>query len=201
MKRILVTGSSGFIGFSLTKSLLEDGYKVFGIDNHSDYYDTKLKFARKDQLNEYKNFEFSLFDIKEYTNLFNCLKSFEPELIIHLAAQPGVRYSISNPREYINSNVIGFFNVLEACKELKITKVIYASSSSVYGSNNQIPFSIHDKVDKPKNLYAATKKTNELFANAYSELFGISLVGLRFFTVYGPFGRPDMAIFSFTKIF
>jgi len=196
---ILVTGAAGFIGFHLAKKLLEQGTKVIGYDNVNDYYDVNLKYMRLDLLKEYPNFIFikgDLADKKAVTELF---EQYIPNVVVNLAAQAGVRYSIENPQAYIDSNIIGFFNILEACRNYPVEHLVYASSSSVYGNQEKIPFSTDDKVDNPISLYAATKKTNELMAYTYSHLYDIPTTGLRFFTVYGPYGRPDMAYFSFTK--
>lgn len=196
---ILVTGAAGFIGYHLTKSLLEDGSNVIGIDILNDYYDITLKNERLTILNRYKNFTFYRENIMESDKL-NCIfKKHRPQIVINLAAQAGVRYSIDNPRSYIDSNVVGFFNVLEACRHYPVEHLIFASSSSVYGNQEQVPYAVSDNVDYPISLYAATKKSNELMAFTYSHLFNIPVTGLRFFTVYGPFGRPDMAYFSFSN--
>ena len=197
--RILITGSAGFIGYHLTKSFLEDGYEVYGIDNLNDYYDTKLKKSRLNILKDYKNFSFKELDISNYNDLEKIIKSFEPQRIVNLAAQAGVRYGILNPKAYLESNMIGFYNILELCKHYDIEGLIYASSSSVYGGNKSIPFNTTHKTEKPLSLYAATKKSNELMAYAYNSLFNINVTGLRYFTVYGPWGRPDMAYYLFTE--
>ncbi len=203
-KKILVTGAAGFIGSHLSKRLLDMGCMVTGLDNVNDYYDVKLKYCRLDMLKKYEKFSFYKMDL---TNTENLNKLFDEEgfdIVVNLAAQPGVRYSITNPEAYINSNIIGFFNILEACRHSYdngcrgVEHLVYASSSSVYGSNEKIPYSTQDKVDNPVSLYAATKKSNELMAHAYSKLYNIPSTGLRFFTVYGPMGRPDMAYFGFT---
>ena len=197
-KRILVTGSAGFIGFHLAKSLLDDGFEVLGIDNLNNYYDPKLKHARIDLLTPYENFTFSKLDIADFDSLTQTFQSFKPDKVVNLAAQAGVRYSLENPHAYIQANVAGFMNILECCRHNKVKGLIYASSSSVYGGNTKIPFSVGDRVDNPVSLYAATKKTNELIAYTYSHLYGLHTTGLRYFTVYGPWGRPDMAMFLFT---
>ena len=197
--KILVTGSAGFIGFHLSKSLLDDGYEVLGIDNINDYYDPKLKLARLDQLKPYKNFKFEKVDIADRESITQSFQSFKPNKVINLAAQAGVRYSIENPYAYVRSNLVGFLNIIELCRHNDVEGFIYASSSSVYGGNTKTPFSVDDRVDNPISLYAASKKSNELIANAYSHLYGLHTTGLRYFTVYGPWGRPDMAMFIFTK--
>lgn len=198
-RRYLITGAAGFIGFYLAKKLLEQGCKVIGVDNINDYYDVKLKYARLENLYSFDNFTFIKADIadKEMTN--NLFVEYKPDIVINLAAQAGVRYSIDNPDVYIHSNIIGFFNILEACRYNSVEHLIYASSSSVYGSNKKVPFEETDFVDHPVSLYAVTKKSNELMAYTYSHLYKIPTTGLRFFTVYGPMGRPDMAYFSFTN--
>ena len=199
MQKILITGAAGFIGYHLSRSLLEDGIIVFGIDSLNNYYDTDLKEQRLKRLKSFKNFTFKKIDLIDEKKLNNVFLNFNPSIVIHLAAQAGVRYSIENPRAYLDSNLIGFHNVIEQCRRCKINKLIYASSSSIYGLNEKIPFSVNDKTDYPVSLYGATKKSNELVAHAYSHLYGVKTIGLRFFTVYGPWGRPDMAYFSFTK--
>lgn len=204
---ILVTGSSGFIGSNLCKALLEqfDNVKIIGIDNMNDYYDVSLKEYRLSQLQKYSNYIFIKGDISDKALINEVFEKYQPSVVVNLAAQAGVRYSITNPDAYINSNVIGFFNILEACRHSSdngkkgVEHLVYASSSSVYGSNKKVPYSTDDKVDNPVSLYAATKKSNELFAHAYSKLYNIPSTGLRFFTVYGPAGRPDMAYFKFTN--
>lgn len=196
-KLILITGSAGFIGFHLSKKYLDNGYFVVGIDNLNSYYDPKLKKDRLKILSEYKNFTFILGDISNNVSI-DKLKQYKFDLIINLAAQAGVRYSLTNPQTYINSNLIGFFNILQLCKET-FTPLIYASSSSVYGDSTEIPFEETLNTDKPVSLYGATKKCNEIIAESYSNCFKLPIYGLRFFTVYGPWGRPDMAYFSFTK--
>ena len=202
--RTIITGSAGFIGFNLTKFLLKKGYEVIGIDNFNSYYDPSLKNARNNQLEELSSktkgkFILKRCDIEDFENLASLFAEYNPCDVIHLAAQAGVRYSITNPKAYINSNLVGFGNILECCRNSKINHLIYASSSSVYGGNLVIPFSEKHNVDHPISLYAATKKSNELMAHSYSHLYNIPTTGLRFFTVYGPWGRPDMALFLFTK--
>ncbi len=199
MQKILITGAAGFIGYHLSRSLLEDGIIVFGVDNLNNYYDTDLKEQRLKRLKSFKNFSFKKIDLIDEKKLNNVFLNFNPSIVIHLAAQAGVRYSIENPKAYLDSNLIGFHNIIEQCRSCKIEKLIYASSSSIYGLNKKIPFSVNDKTDYPVSLYGATKKSNELVAHAYSHLYGLKTIGLRFFTVYGPWGRPDMAYFSFTK--
>lgn len=196
---ILVTGAAGFIGFHLSKALLDRGEKVIGYDNLNDYYEVSLKEARLKQLEPYAGFTFVKGDIADKASLTEIFKHNHFEVVINLAAQAGVRYSIENPDAYINSNIIGFYNILECCRHNPVRHLVFASSSSVYGANRKIPFSTEDQVDHPVSLYAATKKSNELLAYSYSKLYGIPVTGLRFFTVYGPYGRPDMAYFSFTK--
>ncbi len=198
-EKVLVTGVAGFIGFYLSKSLLEEGKTVVGLDNLNDYYDINLKNARLNLLKQYPKFLFIKGDIAEKETVENVFVEHEPSIVVNLAAQAGVRYSISNPDAYISSNLIGFFNVLEACRRHGVKHLVYASSSSVYGTNKKIPYSTEDKADSPVSLYAATKKSNELMAHSYSKLYGIPATGLRFFTVYGPMGRPDMAYFGFTN--
>lgn len=198
-KIILVTGSAGFIGYHLSKKLLDEGFAVVGIDNLNDYYDVQLKLDRLEQLKPYENYNFVKIDISDKALLEKVFADVKPDIVVNLAAQAGVRYSITNPDAYISSNLVGFFNVLECCRHNMVEHLVYASSSSVYGSNKKVPYSVEDRVDNPVSLYAATKKSNELMAHAYSKLYGIPATGLRFFTVYGPFGRPDMAYFSFTK--
>lgn len=197
-KKYLITGAAGFIGYFLTKRLLEQGCQVIGVDNINDYYDVKLKYARLESLKQYDKFIFIKADISEKENVLNIFKEYKPNIVINLAAQAGVRYSIENPDVYIYSNIVGFYNILEACRYNPIEHLIYASSSSVYGANRKVPFEETDFVDNPVSLYAATKKSNELMAYTYSHLYKIPASGLRFFTVYGPMGRPDMAYFTFT---
>lgn len=197
--KILVTGACGFIGFHLSKKLLEKDYTVVGVDNLNDYYDVKLKEDRLSVLKSYEKFCFDKIDISITDEFLAYVKRESPEIMIHLAAQAGVRYSLENPYIYLESNLKGFLNVLEACRHNPVKHLIYASSSSVYGGNHKIPFSTTDNVDHPVSLYAATKKSNELMAHSYSHLYNIPTTGLRFFTVYGPYGRPDMAYYSFAK--
>jgi UDP-glucuronate 4-epimerase len=197
-KIYLITGSAGFIGFYLSKRLLGQSCRVVGMDNINDYYDVNLKHARLEELVSYKNFIFIKEDISHKDKVLEVFQKYKPDVVINLAAQAGVRYSIENPDAYINSNVIGFYNILEACRHYPVDHLIYASSSSVYGANKKVPFEETDFVDNPVSLYAATKKSNELMAHTYSHLYKIPSTGLRFFTVYGPMGRPDMAYFTFT---
>ncbi len=198
-KNILLTGTAGFIGFHLAKRLLALGCKVTGLDNLNDYYDVSLKESRLAELENYDNFSFIKADISDKAAVDKAFADVRPDVVVNLAAQAGVRYSIENPQAYIDSNVTGFFNILEACRANTIEHLVYASSSSVYGNSDKVPFSVDDRVDNPISLYAATKKTNELMAYTYSHLFDIPCTGLRFFTVYGPYGRPDMAAFGFTR--
>jgi len=199
MSRILVTGAAGFIGFHLSISLLDDGYEVLGIDNVNDYYDPKLKWARLDILKKYSNFKFERINIAKRDTLTTAFINFKPSKVVNLAAQAGVRYSLTNPYAYMDSNLVGFLNILELCRYNDVEGLIYASSSSVYGGNKKTPFSVFDRVDDPISLYAATKRANELIAKSYSHLYGLNTTGLRFFTVYGPWGRPDMAMFIFAN--
>ena len=196
-EKILVTGSSGFIGMSLCERLLSCGHQVMGLDNMNDYYDPTLKEARLRKIIGHDNFNFKKIDITNYELLNDTFKTFNPDKIVNLAAQAGVRYSIKNPNAYISANIIGFMNILECSRHNKVKGLIYASSSSVYGGNKKMPFSIFDQVDKPISIYAATKKANELMAHTYSHLYNLHTTGLRFFTVYGPWGRPDMAMYIF----
>ncbi|WP_173915199.1 NAD-dependent epimerase [Halobacillus sp. Marseille-Q1614] len=198
MSKILITGAAGFIGSRLSKRLLHEGHEVIGIDNLNDYYDPTLKEDRLKQLSN-DNFFFIKTDLENNKNINQAFEKYQPKIVINLAAQAGVRYSLENPHAYINSNIVGFTNILEACRHNKVKHLIYASSSSVYGANESKPFSTNDNIDHPLSLYAATKKSNELMAHTYSHLYGIPTTGLRFFTVYGPWGRPDMALFLFTK--
>ncbi len=196
--RILVTGASGFIGYHVSRRLLDRGDTVVGLDNMNDYYDVSLKEARLAQIASHERFEFHHLDLVDRSGMETLFaQGFDG--VVHLAAQAGVRYSLENPRAYIDSNIVGFLNILEGCRHHTIPHLVYASSSSVYGANREIPFSVEHNVDNPVSLYAATKKSNELMAHAYSHLYRIPSTGLRFFTVYGPWGRPDMAIFLFTK--
>jgi UDP-glucuronate 4-epimerase len=197
--RILVTGAAGFIGAALSKRLLERGDEVVGIDNLNDYYDINLKLARLGQLQAHKGFTFIKMDIADRPAIETLFATHAIQRVMHLAAQAGVRYSITNPHAYIDSNLVGFINILEGCRHHGIEHLAYASSSSVYGANTKMPFSIHDNVDHPVSLYAATKKANELMAHTYSHLYQLPTTGLRFFTVYGPWGRPDMSLFMFTR--
>lgn len=201
-KTILITGAAGFIGSNLVKELFNtvDDIKIIGIDNMNDYYDVSIKEYRLEEINKLnKNFIFIKGDISDKDTIDNLFNEYKPSVVVNLAAQAGVRYSITNPDAYIKSNLIGFYNILEACRHNEVEHLVYASSSSVYGSNKKVPYSTDDKVDNPVSLYAATKKSNELMAHAYSKLYNIPSTGLRFFTVYGPAGRPDMAYFGFTN--
>lgn len=201
-KTILITGAAGFIGSNLIKELFNtvDDIKIIGIDNMNDYYDVSIKEYRLEEINKLnKNFIFIKGDISDKETIDNLFNEYKPSIVVNLAAQAGVRYSITNPDAYIKSNLIGFYNILEACRHNEVEHLVYASSSSVYGSNKKVPYSTDDKVDNPVSLYAATKKSNELMAHAYSKLYNIPSTGLRFFTVYGPAGRPDMAYFGFTN--
>ena len=197
-KKILVTGAAGFIGFYLAKRLLEQGCRVIGIDNINAYYDIKLKHARLEKLKPFEQFTFIKGDISDKEMVMSLFEEYKPHMVINLAAQAGVRYSIENPDVYIQSNIIGFYNILEACRHYPVEQLLYASSSSIYGSNKKVPFEETDFVDHPVSLYATTKKSNELMAYTYSHLYKIPATGLRFFTVYGPMGRPDMAYYGFT---
>ena len=197
--KILVTGSAGFIGSMLSLKLIERGDEVIGVDNHNDYYDPKIKEARLKTLKKHSNYKHYKLDLCDQKNLKDVFKNHQPMRVVNLAAQAGVRYSIENPLAYINSNIVGFANVLENCRHYKIEHLVYASTSSVYGANTKMPFSEHDSVNHPLSIYAASKKSNELMAHSYSHLYQLPTTGLRFFTVYGPWGRPDMALFKFTK--
>ncbi|MFC2152008.1 NAD-dependent epimerase [Bacteroidota bacterium] len=214
MQKVLITGTAGFIGFHLANALLKNDYDVVGLDNINDYYDTDLKFARLNesgiikesieynkllQSNKFPNYKFIKLNLEDQDNINHLFKEEKFDLVVNLAAQAGVRYSLENPHAYINSNILGFTNILEACRHNYVQHLVYASSSSVYGLNSKMPFSTGDNVDHPISLYAASKKSNELMAHTYSYLYNIPTTGLRFFTVYGPWGRPDMALFLFTK--
>lgn len=197
--KILVTGSAGFIGFHVTRRLLEQGHEVFGVDMVNDYYDPKLKWDRLAQLRDQPSFHFQKLDLSDRPRTAELFQKIRPSRVIHLAAQAGVRYSLTNPHAYVDSNLAAFMNILEGCRHNGVEHLTYASSSSVYGGHTQMPFSVHQNVDHPLSLYAATKKANELMAHTYSHLYGLPTTGLRFFSVYGPWGRPDMALFIFTK--
>ena len=197
--RILVTGAAGFIGSELSLKLLEKGESVIGIDNHNDYYDPALKEARLSRHFHHENYTHLRLDISDPKAIKQVFADYEPQRVVNLAAQAGVRYSIENPHTYIQSNILGFMNILEGCRHHGVEHLVYASSSSVYGANTSMPFSVHDNVDRPLSLYAASKRSNELMAYTYSHLYGLPTTGLRFFTVYGPWGRPDMALFKFTR--
>ena len=197
-KPVLITGVAGFIGFHLAKRLLKDGFTVVGIDNMNSYYDVKLKEARLEELKPFENFSFFKTDLADASGLGEIFKNNEFDVVVNMAAQAGVRYSLENPGSYVSSNLTGFVNLLECCRHCRVKHLVFASSSSVYGANTKMPFSVHHNVDHPVSLYAATKKSNELMAHAYSHLFDLPCTGLRFFTVYGPWGRPDMALFLFT---
>lgn len=201
MKTYLITGVAGFIGSNLAKKILREDreVKIVGLDNMNSYYDVKIKESRLEELEKEQNFIFVKGNLANREILENIFKNYKPEIVVNLAAQAGVRYSITNPDAYIESNIIGFYNVLECCRHYPVEHLVYASSSSVYGSNKKVPYSTEDKVDNPVSLYAATKKSNELLAHSYSKLYNIPSTGLRFFTVYGPAGRPDMAYFGFTN--
>lgn len=197
--KILVTGAAGFIGSALSIRLLERGDEVIGIDNLNDYYDVNLKLARLERLRDYQKFKFAKVEIADQQAMADLFAKEKVQRVMHLAAQAGVRYSLTNPHAYIDSNLVGFINILEGCRHQNIEHLAYASSSSVYGANTRMPFSIHDNIDHPVSLYAATKKANELMAHTYSHLYRLPTTGLRFFTVYGPWGRPDMSLFLFTR--
>ena len=199
MKFTVVTGSAGFIGFNLSKQLLERGDNIIGIDNHNNYYDPKIKDARLKLLTKYSNYIHYKLDLIDQKSLDEVFKKYKIQKVINLAAQAGVRYSMKNPLAYINSNIVGFANILENCLHHKVDHLVYASTSSVYGANTKMPFSEHDSTNHPLSVYAASKKSNELMAHTYSYLYQLPTTGLRFFTVYGPWGRPDMALFKFTK--
>ena len=200
-KSIFITGVAGFIGSNLAKRLLStvEGVKVVGLDNMNNYYDVRLKEARLKELEQFEKFSFVKGNLADKAVIESIFEQYKPEIVVNLGAQAGVRYSITNPDAYVEANLIGFYNILEACRHYPVEHLVYASSSSVYGSNKKVPYSTDDKVDNPVSLYAATKKSNELMAHAYSKLYNISSTGLRFFTVYGPAGRPDMAYFGFTN--
>lgn len=200
-KTVFITGASGFIGSNLAKRILttEPDTKVIGLDNMNDYYDVRIKEARLAELQEFENYTFIKGNLADKALINSIFEQYHPDIVVNLGAQAGVRYSITNPDAYIESNMIGFYNILEACRHYPVEHLVYASSSSVYGSNKKVPYSTDDKVDNPVSLYAATKKSNELMAHAYSKLYNIPSTGLRFFTVYGPAGRPDMAYFGFTN--
>ena len=197
--KVLITGAAGFIGFFLSKRLLDEGIEVVGIDNLNDYYDPGLKKSRLAFLEPYEQFSFIELDMANREGMESLFSQHSFDVVVNLAAQAGVRYSLENPHSYVDSNVVGFLNILEGCRHSSVKHLVFASSSSVYGGNAKTPFSVHDNVDHPVSLYAATKKSNELMAHAYSHLYGLPATGLRFFTVYGPLGRPDMAYFLFTK--
>ena len=197
--KILITGSSGFIGFHLSKKLLDKGHRVYGYDSMNNYYDVRLKKARYNILKKYKNFSFTKNQLENKNSLEKVFKKFKPSIVIHLAAQAGVRYSIEKPRIYLDSNITGSYNIIEVSKKFNVKHLIMASSSSVYGANKKIPFKETDKTETQLSIYAATKKSNESMAHSYSNIWGIPITMLRFFTVYGPWGRPDMALFKFTK--
>jgi UDP-glucuronate 4-epimerase len=197
--KILVTGAAGFIGYHLSKSLLDDGYEILGIDNLNDYYDPNIKLNRLNQLKLYNNFKFDKVDIANRKSITKSFETFKPKKVVNLAAQAGVRYSLENPYAYMDCNLVGFLNIIELCRHSDVKGLIYASSSSVYGGNKKIPFSELDEVNQPLALYGATKRANELIAFSYSHLYNLNTTGLRFFTVYGPYGRPDMAMFIFTR--
>lgn len=199
MVRVLVTGVAGFIGFHLSQSLLRRGDEVIGLDNLNDYYDVSLKYDRLAQLKDQRGFSFYQLDLSDRDGIAKLFTKYSFDVVVNLAAQAGVRYSLENPYAYVDSNLVGFLNILEGCRHSQIKHLVFASSSSVYGANTKMPFSVHDNVDHPVSLYAATKKSNELMAHSYSHLYRIPITGLRFFTVYGPWGRPDMALFKFTK--
>lgn len=197
--KVMVTGSAGFIGSTLSHRLLERGDEVIGIDNLNDYYEVSLKQARLDRLTSHNNFTDIRLSLEDEAGIAEVFKKQQPQRVVNLAAQAGVRYSLENPQAYVSSNLQGFVNILEGCRHNEVEHLVYASSSSVYGANTSMPFSVHDNVDHPVSLYAASKKANELMAHTYSHIFNLPTTGLRFFTVYGPWGRPDMALFLFTK--
>lgn len=197
--KVLITGTAGFIGNALAIRLLDRGDEVIGLDNVNDYYDPSLKEARLDRIKDHPNFTEECVSLEDRDEVERVFAQHKPQRVVNLAAQAGVRYSLENPQAYIDANIVGFTNILEGCRHHKVEHLVYASSSSVYGANESMPFSVHDNVDHPVSLYAASKKSNELMAHTYSHLFGLPTTGLRFFTVYGPWGRPDMALFMFTK--
>jgi UDP-glucuronate 4-epimerase len=197
--RVLVTGVAGFIGFHLAQRLLADGHQVFGVDNLNNYYDVNLKKARLSELITHPNFQFQFLNLSDKQDTLQLFVSNKFDYVVHLAAQAGVRYSLQNPSAYVDSNLVGFTNILEGCRHNEIKHLVFASSSSVYGANTKVPFAVSDNVDHPVSLYAATKKANELMAHSYSHLYSLPTTGLRFFTVYGPWGRPDMAYFKFVQ--
>jgi UDP-glucuronate 4-epimerase len=199
MRKILITGIAGFIGYHLGKKLLQDNWQVIGIDNMNDYYDVQLKIDRLNQLKDQPEFEFYKIDISDKAAMTKLFRDYKFHSVVNLAAQAGVRYSLTNPYAYLESNISGFLNILEGCRHNQVKHLVFASSSSVYGANTHMPFSIHQNVDHPMSLYAATKKANELMAHTYASLYRLPVTGLRFFTVYGPWGRPDMALFLFTR--
>jgi UDP-glucuronate 4-epimerase len=196
---VLLTGAAGFIGYHVAQHLLADGERVIGLDNLSDYYDPALKQARLDRLAPHDAFRFERVDVSDRTAMVEVFRRHRPARVVHLAAQAGVRYSIVNPHAYADANLVGFLNVLEGCRHHGVEHLVFASSSSIYGANTRLPFSVHDNADHPLSLYAATKKANELMAHCYAHLYSLPCTGLRFFTVYGPWGRPDMALFLFTR--
>lgn len=197
--KLVVTGAAGFIGFHTARALLKRGDWVVGLDNLNEYYDVNLKEARLAELTAFERFSFERGDLADKAMIDTLFENAKPRRVIHLAAQAGVRYSLTHPEKYVSSNLVGFFNVLEACRDHSVEHLVYASSSSVYGANTKIPFSVHDNVDHPLSFYAASKKANELMAHSYAHLYSLPVTGLRFFTVYGPWGRPDMALFKFVK--
>ncbi len=196
---VLITGTAGFIGFHLARRLMNQGVSVVGVDNVNDYYDVQLKQDRLKLLEAYDTFSFHRLDLEDRQAMEAVFARYSFQVVVHLAAQAGVRYSLENPHAYVDSNLVGFINILEGCRHQKVRHLVFASSSSVYGANTRMPFSVHDNVDHPVSLYAATKKANELMAHTYAHLYGLPCTGLRFFTVYGPWGRPDMALFLFTR--
>ena len=198
-KNVMVTGAAGFIGFHLSKRLLQNGCRVIGVDNINDYYDVRYKYSRLEQLLPFENFSLCKTDLSDREGMEKIFSQNQFDAVVNLAAQAGVRYSLINPQAYVNSNLVGFVNILEGCRHHNVKHLVFASSSSVYGANTNMPFSVHNNVDHPVSLYAASKKANELMAHTYSHLYGLHCTGLRFFTVYGPWGRPDMALFLFTK--